>query len=290
MTLAACFTCGTSLSAARRRGVCSLSGRRPEGTGCPGERGGRAEGEAGPRRSLVPYAWLSLLPSPSPTAPPLSSMRRRSKLRLTSSSGAYTSSPSSTGRTWWWLIPRRWWRRSATCCPWSLRRATLSPYLNMQPSAPDRPNPDRILPARLVGHSSLPSSPLSPPCSSQPISAISTTASKEFSLRKALAKMQAEWGDKFFHCTPYKDTGTAVVGQTDDIQVWRCGTVGKYGVQTGEMPPLTQQGAYPPGPALSVCVLQDQTPTALNPIPPPPLPDVADRPTQDEACRECYKP
>ena len=175
------------------------------------------------------------------------------------------------------------------CGSWQ-QGATLSPYLNMQPSAPDRPNPDRILPARLVGHSSLPSSPLSPPCSSQPISAISTTASKEFSLRKALAKMQAEWGDKFFHCTPYKDTGTAVVGQTDDIQVWRCGTVGKYGVQTGEMPPLTQQGAYPPGPALSVCVLQDQTPTALNPIPPPPLPDGADRPSQDVACRECYKP
>jgi hypothetical protein len=28
-----------------------------------------------------------------------------------------------------------------------------------------------------------------------------------------------EWVDKEFYCIPYKDTGTAVIGQTDEIQV-----------------------------------------------------------------------
>lgn len=51
------------------------------------------------------------------------------------------------------------------------------------------------------------------------LSAISTTASKEASLRAALAKMKAEWEGKEFACLPYKDTGTCVVGHTDEIQV-----------------------------------------------------------------------
>jgi hypothetical protein len=28
-----------------------------------------------------------------------------------------------------------------------------------------------------------------------------------------------EWADKEFYCIPYKDSGTAVIGQTDEIQV-----------------------------------------------------------------------
>jgi dynein heavy chain len=52
----------------------------------------------------------------------------------------------------------------------------------------------------------------------QAVSMISTTASKEFSLRNALAKMKGEWKDKVFYCLPYKDTKTAVVGQTEEIQ------------------------------------------------------------------------
>ncbi|KAG1672242.1 hypothetical protein FOA52_002944 [Chlamydomonas sp. UWO 241] len=50
------------------------------------------------------------------------------------------------------------------------------------------------------------------------IASVSATASKEYSLRKALAKMKGEWDDKVFHCTPYKETGTHVVGHTDDVQ------------------------------------------------------------------------
>jgi hypothetical protein len=53
----------------------------------------------------------------------------------------------------------------------------------------------------------------------QAVSTVSTSASKEYSLRRALAKMKEEWGDKEFYCIPYKDSGTAVIGQTDEIQM-----------------------------------------------------------------------
>jgi hypothetical protein len=74
-------------------------------------------------------------------------------------------------------------------------------------------------------------------------------ASKEYSLRRALAKMKEvrgdlghgnrpcaeqlppfcwfslaslqEWVGMEFHVSPYKDTGTAVIGQTDEITVCR---------------------------------------------------------------------
>ena len=57
-------------------------------------------------------------------------------------------------------------------------------------------------------------------CGLQALSNISTAASKEFSLRQALDKMKTEWADRSFHCVPYKDSGTCVIGQTDEIQVW----------------------------------------------------------------------
>ncbi len=31
--------------------------------------------------------------------------------------------------------------------------------------------------------------------------------------------MKEAWSGMAFHCTPYKDTGTSVVGQTEDIQM-----------------------------------------------------------------------
>ena len=36
---------------------------------------------------------------------------------------------------------------------------------------------------------------------------------------QALANMKADWDDKVFHCIPYKESGTAVIGQTDEIQM-----------------------------------------------------------------------
>ncbi|GAX77074.1 hypothetical protein CEUSTIGMA_g4520.t1 [Chlamydomonas eustigma] len=51
------------------------------------------------------------------------------------------------------------------------------------------------------------------------ISMVSTTASKEYSLRNALTKMKGEWQDKEFYCLPYKETKTSVVGQTEEIQM-----------------------------------------------------------------------
>jgi dynein heavy chain len=50
------------------------------------------------------------------------------------------------------------------------------------------------------------------------IQSISANASKEFSLEKALEKMLADWEGVEFKCNSYKDTGTYVLGPTDDIQ------------------------------------------------------------------------
>lgn len=48
---------------------------------------------------------------------------------------------------------------------------------------------------------------------------ISVNASKEFGLEKALDKMHADWEGLEFRIMEYKDTGTYIVGGTDDIQV-----------------------------------------------------------------------
>lgn len=45
-----------------------------------------------------------------------------------------------------------------------------------------------------------------------------TQAAKEASLEKALAKMKADWQGVAFRVVPYKDTGTCVIGGTDDVQ------------------------------------------------------------------------
>ncbi|GFR46074.1 hypothetical protein Agub_g7539 [Astrephomene gubernaculifera] len=51
------------------------------------------------------------------------------------------------------------------------------------------------------------------------LSAISGAASKELSLRSALRRMKQEWEGVVFQMVPYKDTGTYVVGHTDEIQM-----------------------------------------------------------------------
>ncbi|XP_058254502.1 dynein axonemal heavy chain 3 [Hemibagrus wyckioides] len=48
---------------------------------------------------------------------------------------------------------------------------------------------------------------------------IGASASKEYSLEKALEKMKLEWTDLQFSFTQYRDTGTNVVSAVDDIQV-----------------------------------------------------------------------
>ena len=48
---------------------------------------------------------------------------------------------------------------------------------------------------------------------------ISGTASKEFSLAKALSKMQADWQGVQFNVLAYKDTGTFILGGVDEVQV-----------------------------------------------------------------------
>lgn len=48
---------------------------------------------------------------------------------------------------------------------------------------------------------------------------VSAAASKEAALDKALSKMQADWQGVEFRVVEYKDTGTYVVGGTDEVQV-----------------------------------------------------------------------
>ncbi len=48
---------------------------------------------------------------------------------------------------------------------------------------------------------------------------ISVNASKEYGLEKALDKMHADWDGLEFKVIEYKDTGTYIVGGTDDVQV-----------------------------------------------------------------------
>lgn len=48
---------------------------------------------------------------------------------------------------------------------------------------------------------------------------VSAAASKEAALEKALSNMQADWQGVEFHVVEYKDTGTYVIGGTDEVQV-----------------------------------------------------------------------
>lgn len=69
---------------------------------------------------------------------------------------------------------------------------------------------------------------------------VGAAASKEAALEKALAKMQADWDGMDFRVVEYKDTGTFVIGGTDEVQVrWAGVTVAR---QCGRhvMPVLVQ--------------------------------------------------
>ncbi|XP_014014461.1 dynein axonemal heavy chain 3 [Salmo salar] len=48
---------------------------------------------------------------------------------------------------------------------------------------------------------------------------IGASASKEYSLEKAMEKMKTEWAELRFAFTAYRDTGTSIVSAVDDIQV-----------------------------------------------------------------------
>lgn len=51
------------------------------------------------------------------------------------------------------------------------------------------------------------------------IQVVNASASKEYSLEKALEKMKLDWEGVEFRVVEYKDTGTYIVGGTDEIQV-----------------------------------------------------------------------
>jgi dynein heavy chain len=48
---------------------------------------------------------------------------------------------------------------------------------------------------------------------------VGATASKEWSLLKTLEKMESEWVGLEIKTIPYKDSGTFVIGGTDEIQM-----------------------------------------------------------------------
>lgn len=50
------------------------------------------------------------------------------------------------------------------------------------------------------------------------VQVISTVASKEAGMLKNLDKMESEWSGLEFRVMPYKDTGTFIIGGTDEIQ------------------------------------------------------------------------
>ena len=53
----------------------------------------------------------------------------------------------------------------------------------------------------------------------EPLQTIGVVASKEFSLEKVLEKMRNDWEGVAFRITEYKDTGTYIMGGTDEVQV-----------------------------------------------------------------------
>lgn len=53
------------------------------------------------------------------------------------------------------------------------------------------------------------------------VQALSCNASKEYSLEKALEKMKGDWEGVEFRVIEYKDTGTFIIGGTDEIQARR---------------------------------------------------------------------
>ena len=53
----------------------------------------------------------------------------------------------------------------------------------------------------------------------EPLQTIGVVASKEFSLEKVLEKMRNDWEGVVFRITEYKDTGTYIMGGTDEVQV-----------------------------------------------------------------------
>ena len=48
---------------------------------------------------------------------------------------------------------------------------------------------------------------------------ISSSASKEFALEKAMGKMKDEWEHVRFACEPYRESGVSILAGVDDIQV-----------------------------------------------------------------------
>ena len=48
--------------------------------------------------------------------------------------------------------------------------------------------------------------------------AVSGAASKEFSLEKAMDKMEADWAPVEFHTVPYRDTGVSILSSVDEVQ------------------------------------------------------------------------
>ena len=53
----------------------------------------------------------------------------------------------------------------------------------------------------------------------EPLEEIGASASKEFSLEKALTSMKSDWKELVFTFVPYRDTGVSILSSIDDIQV-----------------------------------------------------------------------
>jgi hypothetical protein len=74
-------------------------------------------------------------------------------------------------------------------------------------------------------------------------------ASKESSLEKALAKMKADWRGVAFRVVAFKDTGTFVIGGTDDVQVGGLGWWVGFGLAGERSRGRGEAGPEPANPA-----------------------------------------